>query len=306
MSVETPVAPPPLPPAEAEPERARRPAPAPITVAMASVFALSLVAGFFAVFAFGLSGLQEQRSQHQLYARFRGLLAPASPTGPSVGGVIRPGTPVAMITAPAAGIHQLIVVEGTSSGDLLAGPGHLRDSPLPGQVGQSIVVGKSVTAGAPFRNITSLRSGDQVTVTTGQATFRFTVSAVRRAGDPLPVVPSGGSLLTLETSSGSGWLGSLAPSRLVYVDAKLDGSAVAAPAGRPVAVPVSEIPGRSDPGAWLYAVLWLQALLATGVAAVWSWSRWGHWQTWIVGLSVGLGVLWGLSDTAMRLLPNVV
>jgi sortase A len=167
-------------------------------------------------------------------------------------------------------------------------------------------MGKSVTAGAPFRHIASLRAGDIITVTTGQATSHFKVLGERTSGSPLPAVPSNGSLLTLATAQGSGLLGGLAPSHVVYVDALLQGTPTTAPAGRPVAVPASELPGRSDPNAWPFLILWLQGFIAAGVASVWAWMRWGRWQTWLVGVPVILGVLWGLATESMRLLPNLM
>jgi sortase A len=113
-------------------------------------------------------------------------------------------------------------------------------------------------------------------------------------------------MLTLATSAGSGVLGHLAPSHVVYVDATLTGKAVPVPTGRPVAVPTSELPSRNDPGAWPFLVLWLQGLIVAGVGSVWAWVRWGRWQTWLVGAPIILGVMWGLSQEAMRLLPNVL
>jgi sortase A len=276
-----------------------------MAITLASVMAFSVVALFLGAFAFGLSGLQEQRSQDQLYASFRGLLDPSSPIAPSIGGAIAPGSPVALLNSPVAGLHNVVVVEGTTSGDLLDGPGHLRDSPLPGQAGESILMGKSTTAGAPFGDIMRLRSGDVINVTTGQGRFRFVVEGQRVAGDPLPEIPTSGALLTLVTSSGSGWLGRLAPSHLVYVDAKLQGKDVAAPSGRPSAVTPAEIQGHGDPSAWPFVVFWLQALLAGSVALAWLWPRWGLPRTWLVGAPVLFGILWGLSTEAMRLLPNV-
>jgi sortase A len=53
-------------------------------------------------------------------------------------------------------------------------------------------------------------------------------------------------------------------------------------------------------------VLWLQALVVVAAASVWAWIRWGRWQTWLVGAPVLLGVLWGLAQESMRLLPNVM
>jgi sortase A len=275
-------------------------------VAFASISALGGIAIFLLVYALGFSALQEQRSQHQLYASFRGVLAPASPIAPRIGGVIPPGSPIALINSASAGLHNVVVIEGTSSSDLLKGPGHLRDSPLPGQVGQSLIMGKSVTADGPFRHITSLTKGDTITVTTGQKTFTFSVLDERTGGDPLPAVPTGGALLTLATSTGSGFWGHFAPSHVVYVDALLQGTPVATPSGRPVAVPIAELPGRSDPGAWPYLIFWLQGLIVSGVASVWAWLRWGRWQTWLVAAPILLGVMWGISEEAMRLIPNLL
>jgi sortase A len=277
----------------------------PIAVTLASLMAFSVVVTFFGVFAFGLSGLQEQRSQHQLYDSFRGLLDPSSPIAPSIGGAIASGTPVALLNAPQGGLRNVVVVEGTSSGDLLEGPGHLRDTPLPGQAGESILMGKSTTAGAPLRDITRLQKGDVIAVTTGQGTFHFVVQGQRVAGDRLPEIPPSGALLTLVTSTGSSWLGSLAPNHLVYVDARLEGKAVSAPPGRPVFVAPAEIQGHGDPAAWPFVVFWLQALLVGSLASVWLWFRWGRWQTWMVAAPLMFAILWGLSNEVMRLLPNV-
>jgi sortase A len=308
VSVEAPVvATSPTPPPEpAKPSRPRKEMPPAGMIAFASVAALTAFAIFLVVYALGFSALQEQRSQHQQYASFRGLLSPSSPIAPQIGGVIKPGSPIALINAPQAGLHNTIIVEGTSSGDLLKGPGHLRDSPLPGQVGQSLVMGKSVTAGAPFRHITSLRKGDVIVVTTGQRTFKFVVDGERVSGDPLPQIPAGGAVLTLVTSVGSGFIGHFAPDQVVYVDATLQGKAVAAPDGRPVAVPVEELSGRSDPGAWPYLIFWLQALIVAGVGSVWAWLKWGRWQTWLVGAPILLAVLWGIGQESMLLLPNLL
>jgi sortase A len=265
----------------------------------------SVTTAFFGLFAFGLSGIQEQRSQQQLYELLRGRLDPSSPLAPPVRGDVAPGTPVALIDAPAAGLRHVVAVQGTSSGLLLEGPGHLRTSPLPGQIGESILIGKGSTAGAPFGRISSLARGDQVTVTTGQGTFLFVVIDQRVAGDPLPRLPKSGALLTLVTSAGSGWLGRLAPSHLLYVDAALQGKAVGSPGGTPQLVPTSELAGNGDPSAWPFVVLWVQALVLSSVAIVWLWFRWGRWQTWLVGAPVLVGVLWGLSTEILRLLPNV-
>jgi len=265
----------------------------------------SAVVVFLGVFAFGLSGLQEQRSQHLLYAQFRGLLDPSSTVAPSIGGAIPVGTPVALLNAPQAGLNNVVVVEGTSSGTLLEGPGHRRNTALPGQAGQSVLVGKGMTAGAPFANITRLRTGDVITVRTGQGRFRYTVVGLLAPGAKLPTIRSDNGLLSLVTSEGTGPLGHLAPGHLAYVEARLQGKPVTAPKGRPTTVSPSEIQGHNEPGAWLFAGLWI-LLLVGATALCWRlWSRWGILQTWIVGAPVLFGILWAFSNEAMRLLPNV-
>ncbi len=264
-----------------------------------------VVSVFLGLFAFVLSGFQEQRSQQQLYAEFRGLIDPSSPLAKPSGGVMAAGTPVAILSSRAAGFENLVVVEGTSSGTTLLGPGHLRDSPLPGQRGDSLLFGRSVTAGAPFSTLTRLKAGDVIKVTTAQGDFRYVVTDHRGAGSRLRDLPVSGSMLTLVSSTGSGWFGALDPTRLYYVDAALVGSTVAAPAGRPLVVTTAEVQGHGDTNAWPYVILWLEAVLAAAVGVVWLWSRWAWWRAWIVCTPVVLGVLWGLSSEVLRLLPNV-
>lgn len=281
------------------------PRPEPLVIGLTVVMVVSVVVVFFGAFAFGLSGLQEQRSQHQLYAEFRGLLDPSSTVAPEIGGAIPQGFPIALINSSQAGLHNVVVVEGTTSGDLLAGPGHLPDTPLPGQVGDSVLVGKGSTSGAPFGDITSLHKGDVITVRTGESVFHFTVEDQRLAGSRKPSYRSDSGLLTLVTSTGSGPLGRVAPDHLVYVDAKLQGKAVGSPPGRPTDVSSAELQGHSDWGAWPWVLVWLAALGAGSAACWYLWSRLGILRAWLICAPVLLAILWGLSDEAIRLLPNV-
>jgi sortase A len=281
------------------------PRPGALVIALAVILFGSIVAAFLGAFAFGLSAVQEHRSQQQLYAQFRGLLAPASTVAPSIGGVIATGTPVALLNVPAAGIHNVMVVEGTSSGDLLEGPGHLPDTPLPGQGGEAVLAGKSTTAGAPFANLARLRKGDVVTVRTGQGLFRFTVRGLILPGTHQPAIRANRGRLVLVTSAGPGGVGGLEPSQTVDIEATLNGKAVAAPPHRPQTVALSNVPGQADPAAWPFVALWLTGLAAASAAAWWLWSRWGLLRTWLLAAPILLALLWGLSNEAMRLLPNV-
>jgi sortase A len=280
------------------------PRPTALVVVLAVVLFASIVAAFLGVFAFGLSSLQEHRSQQQLYAEFRQLL-PGIPVAPRIGGDIPAGTPVALLNAPAAGIHNVMVIEGTSSGDLLEGPGHLADTPLPGQGGEAVIVGKSTTAGAPFADLARLRKGDVITVRTGQGPFRFTVQGLLPPGTHQPAILATRGRLVLVTSASAGGVGGLEPSQTVDVEAVLQGKAVAAPPRAPKTVALSEVPGQTDPGAWPFVALWLAGLAAASAAVWWLWSRLGILRAWIIGAPVLLALLWGLSNEAMRLLPNV-
>jgi sortase A len=275
------------------------------SVLLAVVMMASVAAVFFGAFAFGLSGLQEQRSQHVLYAELRGLLDPSSPVSPWIGGKIPAGAPVALLNAPKAGIRDTVVVEGTSAGDTLAGPGHQANTPLPGQAGNSVILGRAATAGAPFARVTDLRRGDIVSVRTGQGLFHYRVRGRLVNGGRLPTIRSTSGLLVLGTSAGSGTFASLSPSHVVFVYAQLIGKDVATPHHQPRHVATSELAGHNDPSAWPFVVLWLGALAAASAACWWLWSYWGLLRTWIIGAPVLFGILWALSNEAMRLLPNV-
>lgn len=259
---------------------------------------------WFLVYGLLLSGVEQHVMQSRLYDEFR--LQLASETAP-LAEPVQAGSPVAMINAPSAGIHNLVVVEGTSSRLLMSGPGHLSDTPLPGQAGWSVILGRSVTFGAPFGRITQMTVGEVLTVTTGQGTFRYRVEDVRRPGSPLPpTLRAGDARLTLVTSASAGWRSGWAPTETVYVDALLAGKALPLPRGVPSTVSPASLPMHNDPSATVALIFWLEALVLVTLAAAWSWVKWGRHETWVVGAPVFLAVLWATSDTLMRFLPNLL
>ena len=99
-----------------------------------------------------VSSLQRSAAQGRAFDRFRSELAtgtaPIGPTDES-GRQLPIGTPVAYIEIPSIGVEQ-VIGEGTTSSALFTGPGHRRDTPLPGQVGSSIVFGRRAAFGGPF------------------------------------------------------------------------------------------------------------------------------------------------------------
>ena len=62
----------------------------------------------------------------------------------------------------------------------------------------------------------------------------------------------------------------------------------------------------SDPSAWTSLVLWLQVLAVGAFGAAWAQARWGAAQAWLSFVPVILVGLWGASDSALQLLPNVM
>ena len=195
--------------------------------------------------------------------------------------------------------------EGTSSGTLFAGPGHRRESPLPGQIGISVIFGRRSAYGGPFSDVADLKPGDAITVTTGQGVFKFAVTGVRYEGDPAPALATPGtSRLVLVTAAGSAFL----PAGVVRVDAELSGDAVVGPARlvTSAGLPTEETVMAGDSRTLWALALWLQALIAMSVVAVWAWHRWGRAQAWVVCLPPLLLVGLLVAGEAARLLPNLL
>lgn len=267
---------------------------------------LGVIALWAVLYALVISGLQERHDQQVLYSQFREQLSGQTKVAP-VGGDINPGAPVALISMPRLGAQDTVVVQGTASGDLESGPGHARDTVLPGQLGTSVIYGRSVMFGAPFANLPAAQRGDLITTVTGQGKATFVVTDVRRAGDPYPpALPATGARLTLVTSESSGWRSGWAPSDVVYVDATLKGKAFTDGALATAIVPDPEKAMQGDPSGLYPLVLWLPLLGCAFALVVWAQERWGRWQTWIVGMPVVLAALWGTTETAVELLPNLL
>ena len=265
--------------------------------------AISIVSLFGVAFTVALSGSQEHAAQKRLYGTLRAQLADGTaPLGP----VVVPGKPVALLRVPALGL-QAVVIEGTSGADLRSGPGHRRDTVLPGQVGTSVVYGRAVSYGGPFGELSSLQRGDTISTVTGQGTATYTVARVRRPGDPLPApLAAGTGRLVLASLEGSGWRRGWAPQQPVYVDAVLVGKAFPAPGVPSGQLPPAEQLGATDSSGLIMVVLWLQALVVALLLTAWASARWGLWQAWLVGMPVVLAALWATCNAGLPLLPNAL
>ncbi|WP_328671073.1 sortase [Streptomyces sp. NBC_00328] len=254
-----------------------------------------------------VSGLQERAAQHTAYDSLRAQLAlgtaPVAQTDQQ-GDLLAPGTPVAIVDIPALHVRQ-VVLEGTDSGVMTEGPGHRRDTPMPGQAGTSVLMGRAAAYGGPFEHLDELAAGDTFSVTTGQGKAKYQVFGVRRAGDPAPApLDAGKGRMVLLTATGPDFM----PGGVLRVDAEL----VSAPAQTPAAVirsgtlPESEQPLARPGGVPWPLVMWLQALIAVAVAAVWAWHRWGRHQTWIVFAPVVAVLGLQVATRVTELLPNLM
>jgi hypothetical protein len=268
------------------------------------VFILSFTL-FLQLLVFG--SWQQSAAQQRSFDRFRAQLANGvAPVGPADNQNRRlaAGAPVTYLEIPEIGLSQ-VVGEGTTSSVLFSGPGHRRDTVLPGQVGVSVIMGRRAAFGGPFAKIDQLEEGDTIVATTGQGRFEYEVIGVRLEGDPVPPPPAAGtSRLLLATADGRPFL----PDGVLRVDAEMSAEAVVGPARSVTAatLPASEqFMGADTSTLWALA-LWLQAMILLSLGAVWAWHRWGHAQAWIVFLPPLLLVGLAASGEFARLLPNLL
>ncbi|MEU9076253.1 class E sortase [Kitasatospora sp. NPDC048538] len=260
--------------------------------AWAASLLAALVLGFVG-YLFTLSHLQERHYQSTAHKTFRDQLARAvAPTGTAAD-----GAPVALLDIPAIGLHQAVVVEGTTGRDLMRGPGHRRDTALPGQGGVAVVFGRGATFGAPFARLSELRVGDRIEATTGQGKFSYTVN-VYGDGDH-PISDPVRNRLVLVTGD-SDWI----PGSTVMIGARLDGDPEQNPGGRPETVAYDKALA-ADKGALAALQLWSLGLLGAVVGALLLARHWRRSAAYLSAAPVVAALLWAVYENAAALLPNL-
>jgi sortase A len=210
------------------------------------------------------------------------------------------GAAVALLEIPSIGVRQ-VVVEGTTISQLRNGPGHHRNTVMPGQPGNAAISAPRVANGAPFRDLDRLHEGDEISVTTTQGQFTYVVRSVEEigSGDPDPLRPTRANQLTLMTSAPP-----YRASHPLIARAELQGRPVAAPAGtRPLATTKSENGFTTQPGAWANAILAFLALLVGFLGARWLYRRWQTASAWIITTPILLALLFVFCQQAAGLLP---
>ncbi len=256
--------------------------------------------------AAGISHIRHDREQYVLTEEFRYALANGSAPVAQIdaeGAVTTSGTAIALMSFPAIGLESEIVVEGTTSRNLVDGVGHRRDTVLPGQQGTAVLYGRQNTYGAPFAALSQAHIGDTITVVTGQGEAAFRVSAVRRGAEPPATLTTGQSRLTLVSAAGISFF----PTDVVRVDAINVGTSFPTPQTvlLPGSLDESEATLGTDDSGYLPLFLLAELALLCVFVGVWLRKIWGLWATYIVvtPILLVLGVV--IAEQIIILLPNL-
>ena len=266
---------------------------------------LAVVVLGFVGYLYGLSDVQEARSQAVLYQQLQlelaNQVAPLGPNGPNglnaARGPTPPGSPVARLNIPRIGIRDMVVVQGTNPQNLMVGPGHRPDSPLPGQPGVVQIYGRRATFGAPFGRLSELRPGDIITAITGQGTSTYKVAAAAFS-DEIIKDPAPGRMLLLTASSDA------VPSYYYQVDADLTSSVRPSP-GVATSIYSSQLPLANDTTNLAMAMVWSLALALIAAIGTVAAARWSPWAAYLAMVPLAIAVLWNLYENLAALLPNL-
>ena len=101
------------------------------------------------------------------------------------------GESIARLRIPRLGLDWQ-VVEGVTVADLKDGPGHFRETVMPGQLGNSAIAGHRTSNGHPFLELDQLEVGDLIEITTlvGAYTYAVTESLVVKPSEYAAVIPT--------------------------------------------------------------------------------------------------------------------
>ena len=172
--------------------------------------ALLLIAGVG--YARGLLARDRAHEQwDEIVAHDRGATGVRDPGADVAPGPVARGTPVGRIAIPSVELDE-VVLEGVDEAQLEAGPGHVPETVLPGQVGNSVI---SAHRDRHFRALGRVTLGDTVITETlaGRQTWVITGRRIAEAGMPA-IYPTSKATLTLTTCWPIRYVGP-APDRLL-------------------------------------------------------------------------------------------
>ena len=155
------------------------------------------------------------------------LPVPALPS-PSLA-MVKAGTPLAELSIPRIGL-SVVVLQGSDTDTLRAGPGHIETTPLPGESGNVAIAGHRDSFFRPLRHV---QVGDDILLDTPTARVHYRVSSysVVNSSEVSVLEPTRDNMLTLVTCFPFQFIGS-APDRFI-VRANFVGNGEVSPEQRP-------------------------------------------------------------------------
>ncbi|CAB4631331.1 MAG: sortase [Actinobacteria bacterium] len=128
----------------------------------------------------------QERDQGLLLDRYRTSIDKAANQATGLQGVEVPtmapamGSAVGVLEIGSLGL-QTVAVEGVDSATTRVGPGHVPGTAAPGQPGNAVIVGRRTMFGGTFGDISQMRVGDEIVVTTTQGQSLYQVTDVGSA-----------------------------------------------------------------------------------------------------------------------------
>jgi sortase A len=282
-----------------------------------------------------LEPLFQARDQSRLLDSYRADISRAAAEASSLPGVSVPtkapevGSPVAILEIGDLKVQQ-VVVEGATSSQTQAGPGHVAGTAAPGQPGNAVVVGRRLGFGGPFSELERLEPGALILVTTTQGQIVYEVDTAERTtlstGEPEAARQSAA------TGGGSG-VGEQDEAGVTYVDElygpteddrlTLVTSASAVPWNASEAtVVVAKLKGTAfeptpqggrtdsgtglvgEPAAWAPLLLALLGFAAAAVAAIYLYRRWSFRSAYLLTTPPLIVFTILMAEQIARLMPS--
>jgi sortase A len=224
----------------------------------------------------------------------------------------RPGQPVGEIDIPSIGLDQ-VLVEGVQETDLAMGPGHYPGTALPGQPGNAAIAGHRTTYAHPFYNLTAVRPGAEIVITTPQGVFVYLAQgeSVVRPTDLTVLRESRQPSLTLTTCNPRYSAATRLVLRATLARSLLFSQALGRPSANPQARDANALRPRHSPGlpqpssgSWVRAVFLgvpVAVVLAAMVLA--RRRRAPRWAVLVPGTAATLVALWFFFGAVSPLLP---
>jgi sortase A len=267
----------------------------PRAIVSRSITAIGILALLFVGYELFATSIGEARAQTKLLSTWQSQLKSNPNAVPAL------GDPVALLEIPRFA-SQAVIVQGVRSTDLQKGPGHDPGSPMPGQVGDAVLMGHRTTYGGSFGDIDQLERGDSISVFTAEGRFQYTVLDVRvSSGTPLLATSTEVGYLTLITSDPS-----FRTNRQVQVLAQLVTQPLTPISEIQMAVGAVRNGSGTDRLAFAPLLLWGELFFGVLVIAWVLYRRWSPWATHLITTPILIALMFLLFSSLDRLLPRTL